>query len=164
MCIRDRGSGVPQGSVLGPLLYLLFTSDLPSARETTVATYADDTAILATHSDPSIASFILQESLNNVQFWLDKWRIKIKSSNSVHVTFNTVSYTHLDVYKRQPVYLHSVINYNEMISNLTTILGSEQYSTKSFDDNTVKSTLLHLILTKKLIHHLKEEKMIYHTY
>ena len=93
MCIRDSllpvGSGVPQGSVLGPLLYLLFTSDLPSASETTVATYADDTAILATHSDPSIASLILQESLNSVQLWLDNWRIKINSSKSVHVTFTT---------------------------------------------------------------------------
>ena len=59
-----------QGSVLGPLLYLLFTSDLPSTSETTVVAYADDTAILATHSDPSIASLMLQESLNSVQLWL----------------------------------------------------------------------------------------------
>ena len=66
---------------------LCSTSDLPSASETTVATYADDTAILATHSDPSIASLILQESLNNVQLWLDKWRIKINSSKSVQSTY-----------------------------------------------------------------------------
>lgn len=42
-------SGVPQGSVLGPVLYTLFTADLPVRRNTFVATFADDTAIMATH-------------------------------------------------------------------------------------------------------------------
>ncbi|KAH8350809.1 hypothetical protein KR084_009856, partial [Drosophila pseudotakahashii] len=43
-------AGVPKGSVLGPVLYTIFTSDLPSPRGRNVltATYADDTAILVT--------------------------------------------------------------------------------------------------------------------
>jgi len=51
-------SGVPQRSTLGPLLYVLHTSDLPIFRETSLGTFADDTAIFATHEDPKVDNFV----------------------------------------------------------------------------------------------------------
>jgi hypothetical protein len=56
-------SGVPNRKILGPLLnmYVLYTSDLPTSRETTLGTFADNTAIFATDEDPTIASLNLQE-------------------------------------------------------------------------------------------------------
>jgi hypothetical protein len=58
---------------------------------TTIATFADDTALLATDSDPALASQLLQHHLDLLQEWFHKWKIRINQTKSSQITFTTKS-------------------------------------------------------------------------
>lgn len=70
-------------------MYLLYTADLPAHQNTVVATFADDTVVMASHKDPAAASTILQDNINDIHTWFNTWRISVNEQKSMHVTFTT---------------------------------------------------------------------------
>jgi hypothetical protein len=49
--LKEINAGVPQGNVLGPVLYLLYTYDVPQIANTKIVTFAEDTAAMAVGED-----------------------------------------------------------------------------------------------------------------
>lgn len=96
--LKEIKAGVPQGSVLGPILYLLYTCDLPNLGNNIVATFADDTAIMSVSENLENSSQNLQTAINQIQQWTKKWRIKLNESKSVHVNFTNKKIGHIPVY------------------------------------------------------------------
>jgi len=84
---KNTLAGVPQGSVLGPILYLLYTADIPTNGNSMTAMFADDTAILATSSNQQTATENVQASINHISNWTRKWKIKINKDKSMHVNY-----------------------------------------------------------------------------
>jgi hypothetical protein len=81
-------SGVPKGSILGPLLYTIYTADLPTSNKTILSTFADDTAIFTTHPYPTTASLNLQDHLHKIEIRFRNWKMKINEKKSLHITFS----------------------------------------------------------------------------
>ena len=80
-------SGVPQGSVLGPILFLAYINDLPDQVKSRVMLFADDTAIyLAISSEGE--SIILQNDLHTLEIWEKRWNMSFNPSKCqvLHIT------------------------------------------------------------------------------
>ena len=96
-------AGVPQGSVLGPLLYLLFTADIPTSHDLTTSTFADDTAIISRHKNVDVANGQLQTHLSQIERWLSLWRIKVNEQKCRHIVFT------LNKMPSPAIYLNGVV-------------------------------------------------------
>lgn len=101
--LREIKAGVPQGSVLGPILFLLYTSDIPELENHTMATFADDTAILAVGRTNEESTEKLQIGINKICEWTTKWRIKLNESKSVHIDFTNKKVEHIPIIINQKI-------------------------------------------------------------
>ena len=69
-------SGIPQGSVLGPLLFILFINDLPDCLKSTVKIFADDLKLIADLSDRSV----VDNDIKSLEEWERKWLLEFNTS------------------------------------------------------------------------------------
>ena len=79
-------SGVPEGSILGPILFTCYVADLPSHIQTCSLSYADDVKIFHRIQSPADADS-LQADLNRLNEWSKMWRLKLNPAKCKTITF-----------------------------------------------------------------------------
>ena len=78
--------GVHQGSVLGPLLFLIYINDLPDILQNTISSlFADDTVVYTTAPSADHLTVALNEDLNNVRNWLVDNRLTLNAGKSKYM-------------------------------------------------------------------------------
>ena len=92
-------SGVPQGSVLGPILFLVFINDLPEHIKSKVMLFANDTAVYLAVSNLEHAQ-ILQNNLDRLAKWSLELDMEFNPSKCtvIHVTRSPPSTPYMDMY------------------------------------------------------------------
>lgn len=83
---RTPKSGIPQGTVLGPTLFLLYINDLPEKLEETASIFADDTTVYASGKNSSEISAHLSTDLTSASTWAQNWGMQFAAEKSSHLT------------------------------------------------------------------------------
>ena len=84
----EIGRGVPQGTKLGPILYNIYTADIPTGTDSTsLIQYADDTAVFSQHVCPRLAVRAIKVYMTDILTYFNKWDISINESKTELITF-----------------------------------------------------------------------------
>ena len=124
-------SGVPQGTVLGPLLFLLYVNDIPDNITSTVRLFADDCLVYRTTNSPADQQ-LLQEDLNRLENWQNKWQMNFNPSKchiltisskkeykSPNFTLCNQTLKHVNSHPYLGVEIDSKLRWNNHINNIS---------------------------------------------
>ena len=126
--LLDIKAGVPQGSRLGPLLFIIFINDIAQDIESEILIFADDTTLLSAGTDPAETSAILNRDLAKISAWADKWKVTFNPkkskdmifsnkilNNSPPLIFNGVDIDRVNLHKHLGVFLKSNLDWSAQI-------------------------------------------------
>ena len=79
-------AGVPQGSIMGPLLFLIYINDIVNEIHSNIRLFADDTSLYIIVENPQIAATILNTDLGIITRWASDWLVDFNPSKTVSMT------------------------------------------------------------------------------
>ncbi|GFW03121.1 RNA-directed DNA polymerase from mobile element jockey [Trichonephila clavipes] len=84
---RPTEAGVAQGTLISPLLFNIYVNDIPKHDNAILCMFADDTAILATHTEPKLIARALNRHILDLEDWFSKWKIALNVAKTEAVFF-----------------------------------------------------------------------------
>jgi hypothetical protein len=87
--LKEVPCGVPQGSLLGPLLYLCYSNDMVTSVQNKLLLYADDSVIIASDSDPDVVAHSLSKDLKACNDWLIDNQLSLHPGKTELILFGT---------------------------------------------------------------------------
>lgn len=85
---------MPQGSILGPLLFLLFINDIVEVVENPLALFADDASLTNTFRDINQAQLSINRDLDRLAKWAETWRVTFNLVKTVFMIFSKKAHSH----------------------------------------------------------------------
>ena len=124
-CWTSIEAGVPQGSVLGPLLFLIYINDLSDDLTANVKLFADDTSLFSIVHNMNTSTTNLNNDLNKIKNWAIQWKMnfnpdpsRILTPNHNQVYFSHNSVKQVPFQKHLGMYLDTKFNFQKHLNNV----------------------------------------------
>ena len=118
-------SGVPQGSVLGPLLFLIYINDLTENISSNIRLFADDVALFIKVVDPNVAFKAIESDLATISKWAETWKMQFNPDPTKPATEVVFSYKKNKLPHPQIKFNNVAVKTEESTVHLGVILDSK---------------------------------------